>query len=488
MNSIYILENLTKSTVEYEDYLKRFNQKKYTFNQEDAFNILIIRDNIYELLSNKELYNDKTLVDILTIDKHIESLDNSLKKHQYLITEQISLDKWRSRFHPPKTKWWWYLQSPAKIDKWVRYDWVWNLLTLIIISFTASFTINIINALSIGDLSIIATFSSIAQVGGLAVISQGALTEKGRLKAQVLLNRLSIPPRFHSEVTFIISLVLFTSVFYSHSILADYYYERGYQYYEKGELNNAELEYLRALKINPNRMGLNNRLGQVYESMGKLNKASEQYSIASQNGSIVALVSLGRTMINSIDPELGKANPIKAQVVSLLAFQRLDYIVENNINFQKKKKFSYQIYRNIGWASSEQKKYKVAQEYLLEAIRIDELLTVPHFGSGMAYCFLAHIYTLQKKENQARTLWLNCLEKARPETMFEYGWFISFGYDYYGSCIDSSRVVAGIDKYHSIERVENICKQKLRLKSLSTHGKSAFDKQGVIIVGTEPEL
>ena len=90
-------------------------------------------------------------------------------------------------------------EEEEELDPWNRFDWIWDAFTLTFLALSASFMISIFKAMSVGDLTIMATFSTIAQLGGLAAVSQGALTEKGQKRAKKILRDIKIPDRFQSE-------------------------------------------------------------------------------------------------------------------------------------------------------------------------------------------------------------------------------------------------------------------------------------------------
>jgi tetratricopeptide (TPR) repeat protein len=455
------LIKLEDEVISYRESLKIIKEKGLSSSKIEVLDLLLSRDKVAEELNSKELANPKKISPrLFEIDAEVTELDEELKKLGVTIAIIGHLDKWRERFQCNENAWWWFFQEPEKIDPWDRLDWLWDALTLGLLALSASFMVSIFQAISVGDMTIIATFSTIAQLGGLAVVSQGALTENGKAKVQQFLYQFNIPSKFHSEVMLILAAILFTAVYMSHKTLHAYYLEQGDELYKEGLLGDAEVTLRRGLQIDPDNADFNTQLGKIYESLGDLSKAIEQYSIGANSGNILSINNLGRVYINNPDPTTGDDAYGLAESFLLLGLQRAEMTHSDN------KDLLYQLNRNVGWALLMQEKYETAEKFLLKAIAFDREIKEKQTGGGMAYCFLAQIYTTQEKKEKAEPFWSDCIEYARPETIHEYKWLLDVKQDEFAYCIDTSRVVAGIEYERPTKTVEE-CKEKFTPSGLT---------------------
>jgi len=455
MATVSELVDLENALVVYQKTLKIIQEKSLSASKKEVLDLLLARDKVAEELNTKELADPKKISErLFEIDSEVTDLDEQLKEMGDTIAIIANLDKWSERFQCADNAWWWQFEEPEKIDPWDRLDWLWDALTLAFLALTASFMVSIFQALSVGDLTIMATFSTIAQLGGLAVVSQGALTENGQQKAKQFLYQFNVPPKFQSEAMLILSILLFVAVYMSHKTLDQYYLQEGTTQYAQGSLGDAEVTLRRGLEIDPDNSEFNTQLGKIYESLGDLNNAIAQYNIGAQSGNVTSINNLGRVYINNQNPLTGQPNPALAESFLLLGLQRAEMTKAED------KDLLYQLNRNVGWSALEQEKYEAAEKFLLRAVKLDREIEGNQTGGGMAYCFLAQVYTAQKKHENADPFWRECIEHARPETIHEYKWMLDVKQDEFAYCIDTSRVVAGIEYERPAKTVED-CKKRL---------------------------
>jgi len=449
------LEDLESALATYKESLLVVQEKGLSASKKDVLDVLLARDKVAEELNTKELADPKKISErLFEIDAEVTDLDEQLKESGDTIAIIANLDKWSERFQSAENAWWWKFEEPEKVDPWDRLDWLWDALTLAFLALTASFMVSIFQALSVGDLTIMATFSTIAQLGGLAVVSQGALTQNGQQKAKQFLYQFNVPPKFQSEAMLVLSILLFVAVYTSHKTLDQYYLQQGANQYAQGSLGDAEVTFRRGLEIDPDNSEFNTQLGKIYESLGDLNSAIAQYNIGAQGGEVVSINNLGRVYINSPNPITGIPNYGLAESFLLLGLQRAEMTATDN------KDLLYQLNRNVGWSLLMQEKYEVAETFLLKAVKLDREIEGNQTGGGMAYCFLAQVYTAQKNDEDADLFWRECIEHARPETIHEYKWMLDVRQDEFAYCIDTSRVVAGIEYERPTKTVED-CKKRL---------------------------
>jgi len=68
------------------------------------------------------------------------------------------------------------------------------------LALAASFIVSIISAISVGSLTVASTLSTIVQVGGLAIVSQGALTRNGQQKVRDFMIRFRISSNLRNDL------------------------------------------------------------------------------------------------------------------------------------------------------------------------------------------------------------------------------------------------------------------------------------------------
>ncbi|MCP4691385.1 MAG: hypothetical protein GY859_25295 [Desulfobacterales bacterium] len=450
------LEEVEKALQNYSDALSKLETAapESRVIKAGSLDILFARDALQSTLESLDYDKAPESETFIEIDAKVDSLDAWLQKRAKIISENIDLLKWRTRLNPQKRSWWWWLKPKKTIQKWDRFDWVWNLLTMVFLGLSASFMVNIYKALSVGSLTVGATFSAIAQVGGLAVISQGALTQRGQEKTRELLGKLNIPSRFQSEATMLLAIILLGTIYYSHGKLQEHYDMNGHKYYQEGRLGLAELTLLKGLQIDPVNVDYKENLGRIYESIGLQDKATEQYYFNVTAGELAGINDLGRTLINKKNQVTFETDPKLAAAFLMMGLQRADS------NEHPDQNLKYQLNRNLGWALMEAKKFDQAEKYLKEAIALDEKIHENQMGGGMAYCFLANAYDEKAKaagageaqgdvsqlEEDAQKNWKECVEKARPETVMEFKWFMRVARDDVAYFIDTSKIISGLDR------------------------------------------
>lgn len=460
--------SLTQAIEKYQNHLNNLEKNSVTIADNDILQLLHARDVVESQLTQCDISDSEDgCTELLTIDERIRQLDKLLKNHEQTIAEKISLSHWRKRANVSEDAWWWYFTAPKRLPVWDRFDWLWDLATLAVLALSASYIFSIFKALSVGDFTIIETFSTIAQVGGLAAITQGALTQTGREKVNLLLEKINIPSKYHSELLLLLSLLLLAVIYLSHQKLDRYYIDNGQQLYNQGQLAKAEDSYLRAMETNPADLSLHTNIGEIYESMGNLDKALKHYSISANTGELAGINNMGRTLINRIHPQLLKPQPELAEAFLLLGLKHIEDNKDNNPSYEEKD-LHYQLARNAGWAMLMQKKYTRAEKMLLKAVQLDESIPHEQTGGGMAYCFLAETYDRQGKTKRAKKHWHNCMNKARPETILEYKWLINKKRGAFVNCVDTTHVITLIGddvknnnkKYG--DKVSEACLQQLK--------------------------
>ena len=101
----------------------------------------------------------------------INHLDNRLKQQADNITGNGKLEECRQSRQPEESDWWWWLEpyiSEAKIHKYDRFDWLWNVGSCLCLIIATSFLTATIQAFSIvGGFDILQLFSTLSQATGI---------------------------------------------------------------------------------------------------------------------------------------------------------------------------------------------------------------------------------------------------------------------------------------------------------------------------------
>ncbi|PSN77988.1 hypothetical protein C8B47_19175, partial [filamentous cyanobacterium CCP4] len=211
------------------------------------------------------------------------SLDRRLKQQAQAINNAVSLNDCRATLTPSGAAWWWSLEPPApptKVYKQDQFDWVWNLLTVTCLVFSASFATHTARAFSTQGFDLMGTISTITQGAGVALVAGGALTDKGRKVTENVLRSLNIPHVFYAEATFGFSALLLGTTFLLNSNLAkvgDTYQRQGDRLLNQGNLLIARKKYLRAMDFDTNDETLLLALGDVSQQLGDLDEAETYY-------------------------------------------------------------------------------------------------------------------------------------------------------------------------------------------------------------------
>lgn len=424
----------------YERAIEAIEDNQSNLTDEQVVEVLIARDDIQFIIHDYKQGTGGGITRLCALDDRLRSLGPT-------IAESVDLENLRGTLNRATDYWWWTFEPP--ISAWDRYDWVWNALTAGVLALAASFMVSIYSAFAAGDATVATALSTIVQAAGLAVIGGGALTADGQEKVKKILASLNIQPRFFAEATFILALLLFIAVYFTNRRLDDTFLKSGKAEYKQGSLSNAELAYRQGLEINPDEIEFYQNLGEVYESLGRLEPAFEQYLVGSEAGEPESLNSLGRVVINRPNPITQKSDAALAEAYLLMGLQRAQ------TSDKSPPYLYYQLNRNIGWALIEQDRYPDAIAYLEAAMewrsKVGEGRTKE---GGMGNCFLAYAYEQERKTAKATDNWRKCIKHGRPNYVHEFRWLISVGKDDVAYCVNTEKVVAGYEKQRRAESNE----------------------------------
>ena len=190
-------------------------------SHEVILEVLLTRDSLQKAIGTEEERSVELLI-------KISALDEQLKRQDQAIATGLHLPMWRKVLHPPETNWWWFFEEIQPIPKtqaWDQLDWLFNLLTILCLTGTVSFVSKVIPLVFAGGLSLFESVGLLGPGGMVALVLSSMQGGEGQKKLQDGMAKLGIPPKFQSEVTFLISFVLFAGGYFAQEYLPKHYFD-----------------------------------------------------------------------------------------------------------------------------------------------------------------------------------------------------------------------------------------------------------------------
>jgi tetratricopeptide (TPR) repeat protein len=360
---------------------------------EHALAVLMARDVVQTALPDR---TQASMESVLTLTR----LDNCLKQHAAAITQVISLADLRDCFRPPSESWWWFLSPPTLPQRWDRYDWLWNTLSVICLAMALSLVVDISGRFLGGGPDTLGAFAVIGQSLLTMLAAGGALTQAGREVSGRILTSLRLPQYFWAEVQLSFAVLLLVgAILFSNALpwIASLYNNHGVEHYRAGRLGSAESAFKRALKLNPDAAGAHYNLGRLYEVLEENDQAQTEYKAALKGGLDAAYNNLARLYL--LKKQYVEAEPL------LLA--GLDHALDDNVK--------YSILKNLGWARWGLKDYAGAEDVLRRAIDLQP-------DKAPAHCLLAQVFEAQEeKQQEQQEEWKQCSRWCTPRHSPEEG-------------------------------------------------------------------
>jgi Tfp pilus assembly protein PilF len=313
-----------------------------------------------------------------------------------------ALPRWRKSLNPPSHHWWWYPKEPEPQP---ILGWLLGGLTIALLTITLALAKDIATRFLTGAPGVWSSIGAIAPVVLALLATGGVLTKVGQQLVDAYLTQRVPYPQFWPLIKFSLALGLLVAFFFGHSVglpwAATQYHAVGTrQYFQDGQLANAQASFERALHLNPDFPEANHDLAVTYEDLRNFSQAKAEYAKAIKGGYLESVNNLARLQI------LADKDYESAAVALLTALQDQRRDPANA-------ELEYGLRKNLGWAWLKQDRLVEAEGELLRAIGLEEQLE----GSRPdAHCLLAQVLEAQEKPAAARAEWETCLRKvSRPE-------------------------------------------------------------------------
>jgi len=372
---------------------------------EQILTVLIARDAVQAALTDKTQESMESLLTVIALDKRFKGQAPS-------ISQVVTLADWRVSVNPAAEAWWWFFEPAKRPQRWDRFDWLWSVLVVLCLTAALSLVVDISSRFLSSGPDTLGAFAVIAQSGLTLLAAGGALTTAGQEVLQRMLRSLTIPEYFWQEVKLGFAVLLLLGLIglhFSLPLIAVYYNNRGDTHYRAGQLTSAQVDYSRALKLNPNYVAPHYNLGVLYEDLQDFALARTEYQLAVRGGLDLAYNNLARLYIR--DKMYSAAVPLLLKVL-----RRCESDQEEKIDQQEQvKRMKYYMLKNLGWARLEQTRYAEAKGYLEDALKLVS-------DRAPAHCLLAQVLEGQKDKAGGQKEWEECLRYASSCNPDEDAW------------------------------------------------------------------
>ena len=252
-------------------------------SQTTVLAVLLARDQ----LRADQLSTEQTL-QLLQLDQRLRHCTTKLLAH-------TPLEQWRQSLSVDDAAWWWNLEAPVhRLD---RFDWLWNAGTVSALAASASLVVDISSKFLAVTPGLLGSFAVVGQGVLTLVTAGGVLTDAGRQGVEQALASLGIRRYLWQETKLGLSILLLLGLVGFRTSLpriSQALTAIGNDRLEAGELTGAEDQLKRALSLDGDNATAHFHLAEVYDTLGRVVVAAEQYQIAAQAG-------LWRSYVNLAD-------------------------------------------------------------------------------------------------------------------------------------------------------------------------------------------
>ncbi|MBP0020658.1 MAG: tetratricopeptide repeat protein [Cyanobacteria bacterium SBLK] len=313
-------------------------------SEEELLEALLARDEVEEAISGT--FQNQPVPEKLA--RQLIDLDRQLKRHRLSLNANNQLSQWK-RSLKRENFWWWNLKPEllgSEEDPPSPRDWVLTGLAIGALGIAASFILSTAQTFSKKvegvQTDTAQNLATVLQVVGLGTAGAGALTKKGQETVEKMVTVLRLPAELHAPAALGIAGGLMVVTGIVNASLPGWgndYIKQGQKFAKRGELIKARDSYLQASKFVRSakaQAALTVGLGEIYERLGRYDKAIEEYEKARLLNNPTAMNALSRLLLLQELIRQGQLNIPKRAVVeaeSLLgrSQEALDGEIENLI-------------------------------------------------------------------------------------------------------------------------------------------------------------
>ncbi|MBD1865995.1 tetratricopeptide repeat protein [Oculatella sp. FACHB-28] len=394
---------LEHSLENYEDRLFELETADPLPSVEQVLDVLTARDVVHALLC------DRTR-DVIRRPAVLTYLDRRLRKQSDRITRVADLEDLRTSFHPKAEAWWWFFEAPVPVYWWDRFDRLWNALAIFLSLLSLFALYSISTRFLSGDRDTLGSVVVALQTALTGLVIGGVVTKDGHMTIDRVLTTLKVPIHFKQEGRLILVTLLLASLIgfrLSFPLIANAYTFNGAKDYEAGRLVEAQLNYQRAINLNPDNLEARFKLALALEDLGELEDASREYRIVSSSR---------KTNPNALNLE-GLNNLARLYILAEDYDEAIPLLLQAKDQVKPEAEYlRYSILKNLGWARLGQERYDEAEVYLQEAIKVNNAMAPAH-------CLLAQVLEKLDQPQDAIAVWERCLSSAKVTDPDEDKWY-----------------------------------------------------------------
>lgn len=403
---------LEQTLTEYERALQELEEgekQERSPAADTCLQLLLLRDKIQTQVTREHPPSTEAALRLI-------SLDERLSEQGGLIAKTLPLAKFRDLIDPPESAWWWYVQPPEEIHPWDTYNWLWEILTVPILTSNFALVAAISSRFLAGGPDAIGAFATIGQ-GLIALLAAGApLSKVGQQVIERSLTAFNLPKYLWHEAKLTLALAVFLGLLGFQAYLpniARFYVRRGIRAQRQFETTVALAQFERALELDPNNMEAHFRLGNIYEDLLEFDKAQAEYRVALLGDCIEAYNNLARLYIVRSEDYTGAAVLLRQGQLKLENRETIEIKYCSSGSLQA---IEYIFLKNLGWARLMQNRPLEAESELRKALEINPQAAAPH-------CLLAQALEDQNKAPAAvLEQWQQCYALARGLNPEEDTW------------------------------------------------------------------
>ncbi|MEM9539594.1 MAG: hypothetical protein AAGA60_08785 [Cyanobacteria bacterium P01_E01_bin.42] len=292
-------------------------------SEEELLEALLARDEVEEAITGT--FQNQPVPEKLA--GQLIDLDRQLKRHRMSLNANNQLTQWK-RSLKRENFWWWNLKPEllgSEEDPPSPRDWVLTGLAIGALGIAASFILSTAQTFSKKvegvQTDTAQNLATVLQVVGLGTASAGALTKKGQETVEKMVTVLRLPSELHAPAALGIAGGLMVVTGIVNASLPGWgndYIKNGQRFTRRGELIKARDSFLQASKFVRSaeaQAALTVGLGEIYERLGRYDKAIEEYEKARLLNDPTAMSSLSRLILIQELIRQGQLNIPKRAVV-----------------------------------------------------------------------------------------------------------------------------------------------------------------------------